>query len=136
VEFKTNFLFRILPISSVGFALQVENYAWRDITHKQNNLASKVKGTRVESLLTLHSLKMYVRIPRSPFSVSRRICVFLKFLRALWKGRHVQSTNSNRPSYLHPNVLDSVVLHLLDPGGTFQLAIHLRLLIRREVIKM
>ena len=69
---------------------------------------------------------MYVRTPRSPFSLPRRIYVFLKFLSALWKGRHVQPTNSNRPSYLHPNVTDSVVLHLSDPGGTFHLALHLR----------
>ena len=71
---------------------------------------------------------MYVRIPRSPFSVCRTICVFLQFLSAVLKGRHVQSTNSNQPSYLHPNVPDSVVLHLSDPGGTFHLVLHLRLL--------
>ena len=71
---------------------------------------------------------MNVRIPRSPFSLSRRICVFLEFLSVLWKGRYVQLTNSNRLSYLHPNVHESVVLHLSDPGGTFHLALHLRLL--------
>jgi hypothetical protein len=99
-----------------------------NITHKQNNFAIKVKGTWVESLLSLQSLKTCVRIPQSPFSVSRRICVFLKPLSPLSKCRHVQSTNSNRPSYFHPNVLDSLVLHLSYPGGTFHLAPHLRLL--------
>jgi len=64
----------------------------------------------------------------SLFSISRRICMFLKFLSALSKRRHVQLTNSNRPSYLHPNVPDSVVLHLSDPGGTFHLVLHLRFL--------
>ena len=117
-----NFILRFRSLSRKTHAQK------RDITHKENNSARKVKGTWVESLLILHSLEMYVRITRSAFSLSRRICLFLKFLSALWKGRHVQSTNSNRPSYLHPNVPDSIVLHLSDSGGTFHLALHLRLL--------
>jgi hypothetical protein len=100
----------------------------RNVTHKQNNFARKVKNTRVESLLSLHFLEMYVRIPRSHFSVSRRSCMFLKLLSALSKRRHVQSTNSNRSSYFRPNIPDSIILHPSDPGGTFHLALPLQLL--------
>jgi len=39
----------------------------RDITHKQNNLASKVKGTGVENLLTLHSLECTLEFLGRPF---------------------------------------------------------------------
>ena len=129
LEFKTIFIFRILPISSLGFAPYVQNYACREERYniQAKQLRKQSKGTRLESLLSLHSLERYVRIPWLPFSVSRRICMFLKLLSALSKCLHVQSTNSNRPSYLHPNVPDSVVLHLSDPGGTFHLALHLRL---------
>jgi hypothetical protein len=40
----------------------------------------------------------------------------------------VQSAYINRLSDLHPNVSDTVVSHVSDPGGTFQLALQLRLL--------
>jgi hypothetical protein len=109
---KQFFLFRILPISSLVIPLYVENYACREGRYntQAKQLRKQSKVHELEAYFHYTSWKCTLEFQRSPFFVSRRICMFLKSLSALSKRRHVQSTNSNRPSYLHPNVPDSVVL--------------------------